>query len=232
MVTNQRGEPDAPAELATLVQAWHRRGRPQQRGILWPRDRWSDAFPEHADMLQNLPPTLDRAALQPICSSATMSPEAAAAAFVAVLAWGYGRVGYGVWRAKQALSTPHAAEYLRDAAKSLQHEGALAGYATLAQRSHRLPYFGPAFGTKFLAFCSPAADPKPALILDVLVSKWLMRNAGLSVNPVPWDIETYGTYLGLMYRWSATLSAPPEALELCIFSAESTRVGNQWADLN
>jgi hypothetical protein len=179
-------------------------------------------------MLEALPSILDRAALRSVCRLARANPDAALAAFIAVLAWGYGRNGYGPWRAEQALVTPRAGDYLHEAVVTAGRSGALAGYASLAQRSHRLPWFGPAFGTKFLAFCSDNRD-KPALILDDLVSKWIARNAGIQLAPHRWSVSTYRRYLAVMHRWADALGHPAEAIELCIFSSESVRVGNQWA---
>jgi hypothetical protein len=49
---------------------------------------------------------------------------------------------------------------------------------------------GPAFGTKFLYFCSPPGG-QPALILDRLMSRWLRDNAGLAVNEIRWSVSTY-----------------------------------------
>lgn len=219
---------NAPAGLLPLLQRWDVRGRPDQPGIPWPRARWVEKFPSHAPMLEALPSILDRAVLRSVCHSATANPDAAITAFIAVLAWGYGRNGYGPWRAEQALAVPQAAEYLQEAVMASERAGALAGYASLAQRAHRLSYFGPAFGTKFLAFCSDERD-RPPLILDDLVSKWIARNAGIELPPHRWSIPTYRRYLTVVYRWAAALGYPAEAIELCIFSSESARVGNQWA---
>lgn len=165
----------------------------------------------------------------PFAHGATEDPTAAEAAFIAVLAWGYAGVPYGSWRAQRALAADHAADHLHNAAVALAREGPLAGHSSLAKRSNRLPYFGPAFGTKFLAFCS--SDDRPALILDRLVSEWIGRNTGLALSPLQWNVSTYRTYLSSMHCWADDLAVSPEVVEQCIFSAESARVGNQWAGL-
>lgn len=228
-MTSETDATEVPAELARLVHEWLVQGGPQQRGITWPRKRWVEAFPTHAASIEALPPLLDRAALRPVCSRAAEDPVAAEAAFIAVLAWGYGGVSYGPWRAQRALAPDRASERLHSAAVALAHEGPLAGYSNLAKRSNRLPYFGPAFGTKFLAFCS--SDERPALILDRLVSNWIERNTGLALSPLQWKVSTYRTYLSTMQRWADDLAVSPEVVEQHIFSAESARVGNQWAGL-
>ncbi len=217
-----------PAGLLPLLLRWDERGRPRQPGIPWPRARWVEKFPSRAPMLEALPSILDRSTLRSACEAARETPDAAVDAFIAVLAWGYGRNGLGPWRAEQALMTPNAGAYLHEAAVTSAREGAVAGYASLAQHSHRLPRFGPAFGTKFLAFCSADHD-KPALILDRLVSEWIARNTRIALDPGRWSVPTYQRYLAVMYRWADALGYPAEAIELCIFSSESIRRGNQWS---
>jgi hypothetical protein len=64
----------------------------------------------------------------------------------------------------------------------LSEGGPVKAYAFLGDNGvPRLARLGPAFGTKFLYFCSPASG-RPALILDRLVAAWLRENADLSLN--------------------------------------------------
>ena len=215
-----------PPEFVKLVSEWRRRGSPPQQGTLWVRERWMAAFPRYASMLAELPELLDRGAVRRACSDAAASPERAIAAFLSVMAWGYGKNGYGAWRAQKATAPPLAAEHLRSAVATLKESGPPAGYGSLA--AHRLPRFGPVFGTKFLAFCSPESH-EPALILDRLVADQLERHARERMNVNVWCVRTYERYLRLMYDWASKLQLEPEALELCIFSAEARRLGNQFA---
>jgi hypothetical protein len=62
----------------------------------------------------------------------------------------------------------------------------------------RLPYLGPAFGTKFLYFCSSAGG-RPALTVDRLVARWLRENVGLVLNEVRWSVSTYASSLETMF---------------------------------
>ena len=114
------------------------------------------------------------------------------------------------------------------AAGAVATGGASAGYSALADLSRsRLKWFGPAFGTKFLHFCSPAGRP-PALILDRLVADWLRDHADVSLNPVPWHTGTYRRYLDLMAEWSDDLRIDADQLEACIFTDQASRTGSQW----
>ena len=146
------------------------------------------------------------------------------------MVWGYGEVGYGAFRVNRILSVNRApGARLHTAVQVLLERGAVAGYAQLADyQASRLRFLGPAFGTKFLAFCSRDAD-HPALILDRLVANWLQRNTSLDLDPVPWNAFTYARFVDQLQEWSVVLDTPPDDLECCIFSAESDATGNQWS---
>lgn len=220
---------DVPPAVAGVVGDWQAGGRPGQQGIRWRRERWLAAFPEAADALQALPVRLDRGAVGAACAGAAGSPAAAWQAFVVVMAWGYGTVGYGRWRTARILQDDsHAPDRLASVAQQLGERGALAAYGLLGGAC-RLRGLGPAFGTKYLYFCpQPAAGPR-ALILDRLVARWLARNAGVSLNPRFWSSNTYGRYLELLGSWAKALGTAPDEVEMRIFQAETGTTGNQWA---
>jgi len=110
--------------------------------------------------------------------------------------------------------------------------GAHAGYRALASSDvARLKWLGPSFGTKFLYFRQPRPTKTVALILDDFVAKWLAREVGFEVDPVPWSAANYTRYLEQMHAWAAALGIEPDELELCIFRAEAARRGSQWADV-
>jgi len=92
----------------------------------------------------------------------------------------------------------------------------------------RLPYLGPAFGTKFLYFCS-STGRRSALILDRLVARWLRENVGLAFNEVRWSVSTYTRYLATMVGWADVLALAADQLEVCIFSAQARLGDTQWA---
>jgi hypothetical protein len=217
-----------PESIVTVVQRWQELGRPEQRGISWPLDRWVEHFPSHAERLRQLPAVIDREVVRAHSSGAPTSAAEAEWAFIVCMIWGYGRVGYGPFRAKRTLETPAAASILQETASLLKDDGPLAAYSHLGN-TRRIKGFGPAFGTKYLYFCpQPSKDPQ-ALILDQLVSTWLREHTDVKLNPVPWSDRTYQRYLSTMHEWAAEVNLRPDVLEQCIFVAIATARGGQWA---
>ena len=219
-----------PSSVRRIADAWLAAGSPPQQGIAWPRQRWIDAFTTEAITFAALPDRLTRPVVRDACQRAAESPAEARRAFLAVMAWGYGRVGYGPFRVRRLLdSAPDAGADLQAAASALKDSGPVAAYARLGDHGvARLAGLGPAFGTKFLCFCSPPGG-QPALILDRLMSRWLRDNAGVAVNEVRWSVPTYRRYLTIMYGWAGELALASDELEMCIFSEQAALAGSQWA---
>jgi hypothetical protein len=218
-----------PHPLRRVVDDWRAAGSPSQEGIAWPRQRWTDRFPSHAPLLAALPDRLSRPAVRRACLGAGRSPARAEEAFLTVMAWGYGRVGYGPFRARRVLdTTPGAGALFQAAASKLAHGSLVQAYELLGDRGlPRVARLGPAFGTKYLYFCSPTGRP-PALILDRLVALWLRRNTDLAVNEARWSVRTYGRYLATMFSWAEDLDLAPDELEACVFSEQAGLLRNQW----
>lgn len=219
-----------PEAVHELVERWRSAGNPTQQGIAWPRQRWIEAFPKHAQMLRVMPDQLDRGALRSTCVDAAVDADSAERAFVAVMAWGFGNVGYGPFRTRRVLTnTPGASDRLATVARTLADSGAIAAYRRFGSKEDcRLHGLGPAFGTKYLYFCQPRQRDVVALILDDLVSKWLLREARLKLNPVLWSEATYGRYLDHLHGWAASLDCGPDDLEYCIFRAMASERSSQW----
>jgi hypothetical protein len=148
--------PVVPDHVRQVVDAWRTAGSPSQPGIPWPRQHWIDAFPTHAAMFAGLPDRLDRRAIRQACVHAAVSPGDAERSFLAVMAWGYGRVGYGPFRVRRVLdAAPNGGAQLQAAASAAGEGRPVQAYASLGDHgTPRLPHLGPAFGTKFLYFCS------------------------------------------------------------------------------
>ncbi len=149
------------------------------------------------------------------------------------MAWGFGdSVGYGRYRAGRIIeSRPDAAERLHRVAQAVASDGPIAAYRALGSSSvARLHWLGPSFGTKFLFFCQPRPAQTIALILDAFVANWLSEAVNWRVNPVPWSVENYRRYLDQMHQWATVLTIAPDELETCIFQAEASKRGSQWAD--
>jgi hypothetical protein len=186
-------------------------------------------MPEHAAFLQSLPAALDREVVRAIGSRATESANAAVEAFLAAMIWGYGSIGYGPFRIHRALTeSPEAGQRLWRVARTLAEAGPLPAYERLGGDS-RLVGLGPAFGTKYLYFTQPREAASMALILDRLVARWLDREAGITINPIPWSVRTYRRYLDHMQEWAATLGCRPDDLEYGMFQAMANEFGGQWA---
>jgi hypothetical protein len=218
-----------PPHVGRAVSDWRAAGSPAQGGIVWPRQRWAQRFPSHSAMLATLPDQLSRPVVRRACSGAAAGPADAERAFLAVMAWGYGRVGYGPFRVQRMLdAAPDAGVWLQTAAGELSEGDPAAAYRVLGDHGmSRLPGLGPAFGTKFLYFCSPAGE-HPALILDRLVAAWLRENTSLAVAEGRWSPRTYERYLEAMFGWADELDMAADELESCIFAEQAGLSGSQW----
>ena len=216
-----------PLSVQRVVEAWRTTSSPEQAAIAWHRSNWMMAFPAHRHILGALPERLSRAVVRQACRTASSGPDEAEGGFLVMMIWGYGTGGLGAFRTKRILTVnDQAATLLQRAAYVVAMSGALEGYRCLATSS-RLRYLGPAFGTKFLYFCS-REDRPPALILDKLVSQWLAENVGLALDPVPWDIDAYARYIDVMTAWADELSLRSDQLEACIFSVQATLASSLW----
>ena len=184
-----------PRALEELVGRWRAAERPTQPGIDWPRQRWIATFPQHAQPLRALPDRLDRLdrlTLRRIGAAAAADAASAEVAFIAVMAWGCGAIGYGLFRTRRILAaTPDARDRLHRVVSTLAASGAAAAYRRLAVDADcHLRYLGPAFATKYLYFCQPEGHAPQALIHDRYVSVWLSRNAGLELHSSTWSERT------------------------------------------
>ncbi|WP_104181663.1 hypothetical protein [Arthrobacter sp. B0490] len=89
----------------------------------------------------------------------------------------------------------------------------------------RIPWFGPAFSTKFLYFAQGSAAAPRHLILDQVVSRNLRRDAWLQAPTAGWWPETYQRYCTLLTHWATQASESPgvqrtvraDEIELALF---------------
>lgn len=81
---------------------------------------------------------------------------------------------------------------LRDAYRSL----------TTDRGAGRIPWFGPAFSTKFLYFAQGSSIDPQHVILDQVVSKNLRMDAWPQAPTAGWWPETYERYCKLLGRWA------------------------------
>jgi hypothetical protein len=150
--------PEAPpGRLQELVGACRRSEICRQAPISWPLQPWLQWLPEHQGFLHAVPSRLDRAEVRRR-SETPQDAGHALGGFLAAMVWGFGRVGYGPWRVRQALDgRPDLPEVLLEAARHAAGD-AVAGYRALA--IHRPPWIGPAFATKYLHLPCPAPLPR------------------------------------------------------------------------
>lgn len=220
-----------PTTLRKLVNDWKDNDRPAQMAMPWPRDRWEAAFPGHRAVFRALPAEINRMAVRGVCARAGVSEKAAQQALLATVVWGYGWVGYGPHRADAMLFAPDTAKRLRAVAKIVANEGAMAAYRSLG-RENRIKGLGPAFGTKYIAFCQPEGVLPAALIHDELVTAWLEANGRADLRASTWAPRKYEAYLVQVQSWAKKLDVTPETVEYLIFQDEADkRPGNQWARL-
>ena len=81
-----------PHDVRRVVGAWRRTGSPAQDA--WTLQRSIDQFTQFAPALTILPDRLNRSVVPGVCRRAAAGAVGAEQAFLAAMAWGYGRVGY------------------------------------------------------------------------------------------------------------------------------------------
>jgi hypothetical protein len=217
--------------LQQVVTSWRQQGEPQQQASAWFRSSWATVFPEYKARLELLPERIDRAETARIVGKATTAGDAEWA-FITAMIWGYGRVGYGAYRTARVLrSSENVAKRLADVASIAQEQGGLEAFANLA--TSPLKYLGVAFGTKYLYFCTRAADAQePAPVLDRVVRDWLVEHADIKLDISSWRSDHYRRYVDLLRGWSAQLDLPIDTVEELIFRSAIRREGSpsSWAE--
>lgn len=174
-----------PGEIQRVFAEWEARDRREQAPVAWQRERWLQRLPELAPQLEALPAELDRQAVRDIVSAKPITTQGMFDAMIVVYAWGWSTTPVGIRRAGRVLSAgPQVVGSRLLAVRARVVEGgALDAYWSLA-RAQRVPWLGPAFGTKFLYFVSP--DGARALILDDIVSSWLRQKVGVTIASSRW----------------------------------------------
>ena len=216
-----------PEFAAAAVNDWTDAGRPRQKPIAWPKSEWMKEFPDLAPMLSQMSNPLSRSEVRDTVRRLPNDEAGAVAAFVACMAWGYGRTGYGRSRTMKVLESSGDAPRKLAKARAIASRGGLRAafdaYQYLAGEG-RLDHLGPAFGTKFIYFHN--AD---GLILDKLTAEWYQRASGIDLKPTQWNPSKYREYLAFMGGWADSFGLRPDELEEVAFSQISRESRNQWA---
>ncbi|MFI6243941.1 hypothetical protein ACIBEF_29150 [Micromonospora sp. NPDC050795] len=141
----------------------------------------------------------------------------------AVLAWAYGPIGYGPWRAARSLDADPEGRRLAYALEEMStpapdEEALRTAYRRFRDPDHaRLPWLGPGLFTKVLYFAGyrRGAGGVQPLILDRLVAGLLPAEAGVGRRN-GWSSEEWLAYL----RWAAEQArvrgVEPDAVEMAV----------------
>ncbi|WP_285320721.1 hypothetical protein [Pseudarthrobacter sp. lyk4-40-TYG-27] len=146
------------------------------------------------------------------------------------LAWGLGTRAPRLHQRLDSLAgrEENAGQLLLDA-WALVRDGAPTrnAYGTLTSNrgAGRIPWFGPAFSTKFLYFAQGSAAQPRYVILDQVVAKNLRQDAWPQAPTAGWWPETYERYSRLLDRWANQATerletarrVRPDEIELTLF---------------
>ena len=206
------------------------RGSPTAVGGSWPRSRWEAHFPRHRGLFRELPDVLDREAVRRVALVAAEGESESERAFLATMAWGYGRVGYGPHRTANMLGMPDTRSSLVAAARSVRKDEALRGYERLAGDC-RIKGLGPGLRNEVRQRSGKRLTAsQPPLIHDDLVASWLRDNGRPDLSASAWSARKYAAYLDQIQAWADALDLDPETVEYLIFQSRANQQGNQWAN--
>ncbi|MEU9819052.1 hypothetical protein ACIGG9_16840 [Pseudonocardia alni] len=201
--------PGIPEALKRRYIDWIGRRSPAQLAIPWNRETWTRWLDRRDDLVvlrnDDLLDLVSRDSVTGVFRKVG-TERSIVDAFVAAMIWGYGPVGYGPYRTHRVLAVNRdPAARLNDV---LVH--AAAGDVESAFRAARAPglkHLGPAFGTKFLYFCSLLADRADAIcpVLDSVVASWFRDNTDFHPRVDVWRWDDYRRYLATLHAWSAEL---------------------------
>lgn len=190
----------------------------------WNRDQWVAAAPEIVRPLladrDCVPDLLDRSAIIHLCAAISDS-KSTMLAFVATMAWGADtRDGRVAPRTGAGLNATHANERLATMVDVARGGDPKRAYRVA--KVNAIKGVGPAFATKFLAFCSRAQYPdgpdrQVALIHDSVMSAWLWEEAAVDVFADDWRPRAYDRYLDTMWAWADAEGVSADRIEEIIF---------------
>ena len=203
--------------LETLVNEWKSIGLPDQEGFPWllSKPKWDELASDFNVNIEEFPELIDRQFLWKLSSSSAP----AQVAFLAVMIWGYGDIGYGPYRVRQMFESEGFEQSL-ELVKALCHKGeTLEAYKAL--KDSRIRQLGPSFGSKVLTFFHEPQSAPP--IMDSIVADWLKKHAPdlhwvRKVNAETWNLSTYESYLKWISDASVIYQVTPCSLELLIFT--------------
>ncbi|MEV4120603.1 hypothetical protein [Micromonospora sp. NPDC049645] len=181
--------PGEPAPASVRVERW-------RTGL--PPGAWPDTLPASGEIWRR-----DVFAVAEAYRAGVASPRQL---LTAVLAWGYGPIGYGPWRAARSLDADPDGKRLAYALEEMSapapdEETLRSAYRRFRDPDHcRLPWLGPGLFTKVLYFVGyrRGAGGIQPLNLDRVVAGRLPAEAGVR-RQNGWSSEEWLAYL----RWAA-----------------------------
>ncbi|WP_328650800.1 hypothetical protein OG598_21575 [Micromonospora sp. NBC_00330] len=180
-----------------------------------PPDAWPEGLPASGELWRR-----DVFAVADAYRAGSASPRHL---LTAVLAWAYGPIGYGPWRAARSLDADpfgtRLAYALEEVSAPAPDEAALrTAYRRFRDPDHaRLPWLGPGLFTKVLYFVGyrRGVGGVQPLILDRVVAGLLPAEAGVGRRN-GWSSEEWLAYL----RWAAEQArargVEPDAVEMAV----------------
>ena len=177
---------------------------------------WIERFPSDAKFLKSVAKNLNRKSVRKVCSQ--RGTYSIRQKFLAVMLWGYGPYAVGAARTLKITKEPEFEFKLREVynlAKSGRHIDAISFMAI-----DPIKNFGPAYGTKFVYFCSPKNVCAP--IYDMRVRDWLGKYAknelyGASLKRIQWHTNSYLAWSQWLQVQAKLLKTNWEDLEYLIF---------------
>ena len=177
---------------------------------------WIERFPRDAKFLKSVAKNLNRKSVRKVCSQ--RSTHSIREKFLAVMLWGYGPYAVGAARTLKITKEKDFESRLKEVynlAKSGRHIDAISFMAI-----DPIKGFGPAYGTKFVYFCSPKNVCAP--IYDKRVRDWLGKYAknelyGASLHRIQWHTNSYLAWSQWLQVQAKLLKTNWEDLEYLIF---------------
>ena len=177
---------------------------------------WIERFPRDAKFLKSVAKNLNRKNVRKVCSQ--RSTHSIREKFLAVMLWGYGPYAVGAARTLKITKEQEFESRLKEVynlAKRGRHIDAISFMAI-----DPIKGFGPAYGTKFVYFCSPKNDCAP--IYDKRVRDWLGKYAknelyGASLHRIQWHTNSYLAWSQWLQVQAKLLKTNWEDLEYLIF---------------
>jgi hypothetical protein len=138
--------------------------------------------------------------------------------FLTVMIWGYGDIGYGPYRVNRMVQTLGFESKILTSYEMSRSGNSLGAYDYLSK--NKIQQLGPSFGTKWIYFTSPLANPAP--IYDSFIALWIENNAknefiGVSTNPENWNLKTYTRYCEWTKKQELEFNIFADTLEYIIF---------------